>query len=245
MDNAACSYKAPPPNANGSPKPSTSPGSSKQPGSQNNQPTKSPNPTQSASGTSLEGSPSPEPSPENGAVCFPADATVEMMDGSHKRMDKLTIGDRVRVSTKEYSEVFMFTHRVPDARSTFVNLHTSDGHVLSLTPGHFLYVNGKLMPAKNVVRGDSLQTADGTSTTVDKVYTAVGEGLYNPQTTHGDIIVNGLRTSTYTTAVQPSSAHSLLAPFRAMYNALGLATCALDGGSDTLVRVAKTAERVL
>jgi hypothetical protein len=47
-------------------------------------------------------------------------------------------------------------------------------------------------------------------------------GLYNPQTIHGDIVVDGIVASTYTTAVDPQVAHGLLAPLRVLYSWLSI-----------------------
>ena len=44
-------------------------------------------------------------------------------------------------------------------------------------------------------------------------------GLYNPHTLHGDVVVDGVLTSTYTGVVHPALAHALLAPLRQLYSA--------------------------
>jgi hypothetical protein len=46
------------------------------------------------------------------------------------------------------------------------------------------------------------------------VSTEWAEGLYNPHTMHGDIVVDGVHTSTYTDSVAPALAHALLWPVR-------------------------------
>ena len=45
------------------------------------------------------------------------------------------------------------------------------------------------------------------------------DGLYNPHTMTGDIVVDGVLTSTYTDAVAPSLAHALLWPVRMLSDA--------------------------
>lgn len=57
-------------------------------------------------------------------------------------------------------------------------------------------------------------------------------GLYNPMTLHGDLIVDGYRVSTYTTALPPAVGVPLSAPLRALYAATGLSTAALEGGPE-------------
>jgi hypothetical protein len=56
-------------------------------------------------------------------------------------------------------------------------------------------------------------------------------GLYNPQTLQGDVVVDNVRASTYTTAVEPAFAHAVLTPLRAAYSALGFSTASLEAGS--------------
>ena len=94
---------------------------------------------------------------------------------------------------------------------------------LHASPGHYLYrsgaTGGGLVAAANVVVGDTLAAADGAGGTADATVTAVGEtmdvGLYNPHTAAGELIVDGLRVSAYTTALPPVVAAVALAPVRA------------------------------
>ena len=62
-------------------------------------------------------------------------------------------------------------------------------------------------------------------------------GLFNPQTKHGDIVVDGVRVSTYTHAVHRNMAHAMLAPFRLARARLGLSMQLLEAGADTIARV--------
>lgn len=165
------------------------------------------------------------------SLCFPADATIKLENGSTKTMDKLELGDRVQVSSGDFSDVFMFTHKVRDSVNEFVKISTASGAELSLTKGHFLYVNGALVAAKSVQTGDELELGSGASTTVEAVSCATSRGLYNPQTIHGDIIVNGVRTSTYTRSVDPTIAHPLLLPLRVAYSLFSMSTSVLDDGA--------------
>ncbi|CAN8073870.1 unnamed protein product [Agarophyton chilense] len=156
-------------------------------------------------------------------ACFPADATVTLRDGSSSRMDRLRIGDRVHVATDEegdpvFSEVFMFSHQHPHIVSSFVSIEASHGDNLHVSPGHYLYVNDKLLSAAHVRPRDVLQSQANRSILALRVSSTQRRGLYNPQTVHGDIVVNGVRVSTYTTAVQPVTAQALMAPVRALYS---------------------------
>ncbi|KAI0565006.1 hypothetical protein FGB62_22g132 [Gracilaria domingensis] len=155
-------------------------------------------------------------------ACFPAEATATLADGSTERMDKLRIGDRVKVTTNElgapvFSEIFMFSHQDPDAVSSFVSIEGSHGQTLQVSPDHFMYINNKLLPARQVRSGDVLQAQANRRILALNISRVRSRGLYNPQTLHGDIVVNGIQVSTYTAAVQPVAATALMAPIRAVY----------------------------
>eukprot|EP00042_Codosiga_hollandica_P043426 m.411280 g.411280 ORF g.411280 m.411280 type:complete len:242 (-) comp56552_c0_seq12:132-857(-) len=149
--------------------------------------------------------------------CFPEDATVELENGDTKTMAQLAVGDKVLVGPNLFSEVYMFSHKNTDATSSFVTLTTSANQSVSLTADHYTYANGKLMTAGSVKVGDVLLAADGSEVTVTAVSSTTGRGLYNPHTLQGDIVVNGIKTSSYTAAVSPGLAHSLLWPIRMLY----------------------------
>lgn len=192
---------------------------------------------------SVEGSEEffPTPVPDD-AVCFPSHATVQMEDGTHRKMEDLSVGDSVSVGNGQFSSVFMFTHKLSAVQNEFVSIESASGITLSLTSGHYLYVNGDLAPAATVVVGDNIELASGASDTVAKIGRVTAKGLYNPQTLHGDIVVNGVRASTYTTAIEPSVAHTLLAPLRAIFESgavrdptFGL----LEGGAGVFTSVLK------
>lgn len=150
------------------------------------------------------------------SLCYPAKATVELGEGQLKRMDELEVGDVVQVGD-EFSPVFGFTHRMPLVSQDFIELTTGSGYRIALTKGHFLYVNDQLRPAAEVRKFDRLRLVDG-ETSVERIEVVRKTGLYNPQTLHGDIVVNGVVASTYTTSVEPKTAHALLLPLRVLWN---------------------------
>jgi hypothetical protein len=179
---------------------------------------------------------SPEQSPEKSskvesepASCFPRDARVQLESGDFVRMGLLTIGDRVAVGGGAFSEIFMFTHKRDDHRGEYLELTTAGGLVTRMTAGHFVYRSGALVPARALVVGDVLENASGGFETIINIKSVLGRGLYNPQTLVGDIIVDGLRVSTYTTAVRPRIAHALLSPLRAVFACFGWSISGLEG----------------
>jgi desert hedgehog len=191
-----------------------------------------PSPTPTASKNDSGGSSTSSATGKDSSNCFPADATVVTLAGTTKRMDELVAGDRVHVGRGMFSEVFMFTHMFADVAANFVVIDAaSSGAHLRLTPGHYMYVNGVLAAAKSVAVGDAIELADGTMDTVAAVSSAVLQGLYNPQTLQGDIVVDHVRVSTYTTAVEPAFAHAALTPLRAAYRYLGISASLFSKGS--------------
>jgi hypothetical protein len=145
--------------------------------------------------------------------CFPGDAQVELEGGKKVSMSALKVGDHVRVGPSEFSEVYMFTHKDAEVKANFVKISTSERSI-RLTSGHYLYVNGKLQTARTVKVGDMVSAGNVTAVTAEWA-----DGLYNPHTMTGDIVVDGVLTSTYTDALLPKLAHTLLWPVRMLYNA--------------------------
>lgn len=168
----------------------------------------------------------------DGYTCFPGYVSVELEDGSMKNMSKVIIGDKIRVGSNKYSEIFMFSHKHSDLVHSFLKISTANSEVI-LTSGNYLYVNGILLAANNVVVGDSIELASGDFEMVTNVTVERGKGLYNLQTVEGDIIVNNVRTSTYTISVQSVMVPRLLEPFRALYNQFGLALNILENGMES------------
>jgi hypothetical protein len=146
------------------------------------------------------------------------------------RIETLAVGDVVKVAPKAYSPVFLFTHKVADVSCTFTEVKTSSGARLLLTAGHYLPANGQLVAASALQRGSAIQLGDGRADRVVSLRKVAGRGLYNPQTLHGDIVVDGIVASTYSTAVHPLYAHAVLWPFRELFRHLGVQFSFLDQG---------------
>ena len=123
----------------------------------------------------------------------------------------------------------MFSHRLEEASYNFVELKTATT-TLAITPNHYLYVNGNLREAQFVSAGDSLTLASGKLDKVLSVGRVKKDGIFNPHTLQGDIVVDGVLTSTYTSAFSPTLAHVVLAPLRALYQ-MGADIFKLDIGN--------------
>ena len=151
-------------------------------------------------------------------------------NGSKKKMGDLAVGDKVLTHNGVYAEVFMFSHRLEEASYNFIELTTATT-TLALTPNHYLYVNnGELREAQYVKVGDSLTLASGKLDKVLSVGRVQKDGIYNPHTLQGDIVVDGVLTSTYTSAFSPTLAHVVLAPLRGLYQ-MGVDIFKLDIGN--------------
>lgn len=171
---------------------------------------------------------------DEGADCFPGNSLVQLENGETKRMDKIEIGDRVLTGKNGYSDVFMFTHKIRQGLFDYVQINTEAGNTLRLSMGHYLYLNGRLAAASTAKYGDVVTLANGQSSLIDSVKSVKATGLFNPQTLDGDIVVDGIIASTYTTAVEPSLAHSLLCPLRLAYKYFGFATSVFNMGGKGL-----------
>lgn len=151
---------------------------------------------------------------------------MQLLDGTTKFMHEVRIGDFVKVGhPNKYSPVYFFSHHHLDVTAKAIRIVTSiDGVWLSLSPTHLLYVNGRRAPASDVRVGDKLLVNDdeaGQEAVVMSVERVEATGLHNPHTLHGDIVVNGIVATTFTSTVHPTLAKFLLAPFKAMYHAAG------------------------
>lgn len=158
-------------------------------------------------------SPVPALSNTENASCFPASATLHLHDHSDIGISSVNAGHEVLVSGGASSAVYLFTHRESEGVFKFLRIQVENGCQITLTKGHYLYANQRLVAAEDVKIGDILQTLDGLSR-VRSIDVVMERGLFAPHTLHGDIVVNRILVSSYTTAVPPRIAHTLLWPLR-------------------------------
>lgn len=184
------------------------------------QPSSSPLPPTTPGPTNRSPSPSISPSPstpsrDNRPECFPASARVILDDGRQIPLSYLAAGDAVQATESQLSSVYLFTHRQYSGLRHFIRIVSQNNHSIVLSQGHYIYASGKLKAAYHVQVGDVLRTLDGPAV-VTSVQWTEEYGLFAPHTIHGDIVVNRVVTSTYTTAVHPVLAHAALWPLRAL-----------------------------
>lgn len=151
--------------------------------------------------------------------CFPASATLQRENGMKIRMDDLQLAEPVAIGNGKHSDVYFFGHKLEDQATEFVSITTGASHnPLRLSPDHYLYINGRLATAKTAQVGDHLRAPDGTdSLVINEVTREMHRGLYAPTSLHGDLLVDGVLVSSYTSALHPGVAHKLLHPLRLLY----------------------------
>lgn len=153
---------------------------------------------------------------QRGEKCFPSHAVVRTPRGDVP-MSRLRTGDAVWADGA-YTTIVGWTHRDPHYYGAFVMATVANGRRMIASHGHLVYADGHLVEMRNVHVGMTLMLANGSQTVVQNVSVVWRTGLFNPQTAVGNIVVDGFRTSSYTTAVPPFSAHALLLPVRALAN---------------------------
>lgn len=172
-----------------------------------------------------------------GRSCFPGSSTVALENGRVIKMKKVRIGDSVSVGNGQFSKVFMFTHRHERTITRFISLKISNGAVITATPGHFIYVDGRLTGMRKVKAGQKVTMGNGEGAYVTGVRLGTEAGMYNPHTMDGDIVVNGVKASCYTEVIPVEVAHALLVPFRALDRLYSIAlTETWDGIIELLLR---------
>ena len=164
-------------------------------------------------------------------TCFPGSASVTRSDGTAVALREVDTGDALVVDAAGgTSPVFMWSHRLHVGEYPFVRLRTASGGALTASAGHLIYASGALVAAGSVRVGDTLERVSGvcpaagtcaaTADAVVAVGAVMATGLYAPQVLDGvDVVVDGFRVSTLTTAVRPAAAVALMAPLRWAYRA--------------------------
>ena len=151
--------------------------------------------------------------------------------GDQVPLSSLRIGDRVLSFRPDgqltYSPVLLFFHQSPDAGTHFLDLHTSDGILLSITANHLLYYStvndlhiSEVTPrfASNLREGNFVYLIDKDGHIVTRQVTQIVKrqqtGLYAPLTEEGTIVVNGVLASCYAHIEHHGIAHTALSPVR-------------------------------
>jgi hypothetical protein len=157
-------------------------------------------------------------------LCFPASATVQLEGGITSRMDQLQLGDRVLTvlpnGSTSYSDVYIFGHRLPNKRVTYLRIYTSGNISIHMSGSHYIHVArgaaclasprvacAVTLPARLLQLGDVVFTVRpmpaGSSivaglsdhavpTTIVSISKHTLDGMYAPFTLGGSIVVDGV-----------------------------------------------------
>jgi intein/homing endonuclease len=131
------------------------------------------------------------------------------------------------LSHEGFSEVYLLGHADNETLSDYVRITTDNATSIRLSAEHFILSNGRYVYAKDVKEGDRLAYGEK----VLFVHTEQAEGLWNPFTVAGTIVVDGILASCHSdwfledvpawmrpsAAIIPSIYQTLMAPARKIY----------------------------
>ncbi|KFD57498.1 hypothetical protein M514_01601 [Trichuris suis] len=149
-----------------------------------------------------------------GARCFPSDALVDT-DLGPMTMEQLITNRQAKVLARDkqqrlmYSPVKSWIHANKKQYAEYVNVVTETDHRLSLTPLHLIYETNckggptKTIMAKQLTKGNCVyvQAENGQlrEVRIVELNKAQKKGFYSPITEEGNIIVNGVLASCFST----------------------------------------------
>jgi len=148
-------------------------------------------------------------------------ATVSVVNFASKRkktmMKDLVVGDSVLTASGTYKHVYAISHYHRTKMTEFIQIHTlpvndddnhQNNHPLEISPAHLLFLVNETypVPAHDIRIGTILQSTNGPRL-VTRLQMVQREGLYNPITTDGTIVVDDILASTYTTYTGTSHLH--------------------------------------
>ncbi|XP_069544494.1 desert hedgehog protein [Brachyistius frenatus] len=163
--------------------------------------------------------------------CFPGWARVTVAGGRQKSLSSLVPGDRVMALSGTgqvvYSQVLLFLHWDQEGWSTFLSLETEDGHRLTLTPHHLVFLaphcrcdscEYQAQFASRAKPGDCvlIHTAGGQVRPSQIISVSVVEsvGVYAPLTEAGTLFIDGVLASSYALVEDHGLAHWAFGPLR-------------------------------
>lgn len=140
-------------------------------------------------------------------------------------MKDLLVGDYVLTASGTYKHVYRISRYHRTKMTDFIQIHTStttakttttsnnpqindNNNALEITPAHLLFIVNQPdpVPAHDVQIGTYLQSLDGPRL-VTNITMVKRKGLYNPITTDGTIVVDGILASAYSTYSGTSHIH--------------------------------------
>lgn len=163
--------------------------------------------------------------------CFPSWAQVTVAGGLQKSLSSLVPGDRVMALSGTghvvFSQVLLFLHQDPESWSAFLSLETEDGHGLTVTPHHLVFLDThcrldsseyQAQYASRAKIGDCvlIHTAESQvrPSRIASVSVEESLGVYAPLTETGTVFVDGVLASSYALVEDQRLAHWAFGPVR-------------------------------
>jgi len=151
--------------------------------------------------------------------CFSSSVSAFVKGRGNVPMSDVAVGDHVLTGNGDFEPIYTIDHRHPTKETAFYQIHYKSAkqkdeeqqQYIEITRNHMIFVSDKTnpVPAKNVKIGDRIQTVDGPAP-VTKITTVAGKGVFNPLTTDGTIVANGVISSTYSTVASDSDSIEIL-----------------------------------
>lgn len=152
------------------------------------------------------------------STCFSAFNNVEVQGKGFVSMDSVKVGDHVRANNNDFSRVFSLAHLDHDLETDFLQIYAEGlSKPLEITARHMVFSSDKAVRADEVSVGDMLD-----NNKVTDIKSVKRTGVYAPVTESGEIVVSGVRASSYPSFMekipfnQHNLVHSFFAPHRLM-----------------------------
>lgn len=165
--------------------------------------------------------------------CFPGTAMVVERSSGMKSISDVQIGDQVLTLTSEgefvFRDVYLLAHADANDVVPYVCITTDTNITINLTSDHCLFVESikHYTKASKVKVGDLIFIIKDGKCFPDRVAfikQTYLTGAYCPYTINGNIVVDSVAASCFTTTFSPSVSQVLLTPVRILYSILPLHT---------------------
>ncbi|XP_052567622.1 protein hedgehog [Culex pipiens pallens] len=167
--------------------------------------------------------------------CFTGDSTVQTINGEHRKLSELQIGEKVLSVDSSgrvvYSEVMMFMDRDTHQSREFVHIETDGGAHLTVTPAHLVMVWQKEIGESRYLFADRIQEGDYVLVNIDnnleprkvlRISAKLSQGVYAPLTSEGTVLVDSIAASCYALIDSQSVAHLSFLPYRVVQKVMDL-----------------------
>lgn len=143
--------------------------------------------------------------------CFSGNDFVMLESGKKVPYGDLKVGDRVLSIDEDgnlfYDRVFRLSSWHPKQRHTYLKITSATGFSLEIDENHFIHANDccsldNMKVAGKVAVGDKIYVVGENGLTADevtKVENVEATGVFNAHTLNGNIVVNGVAASHFTT----------------------------------------------